>query len=168
VPIGGGNLYFAPSASVRQLVLRAAKRRLAVTITLSDRSGLRTVKAVVLKGFYTTGPGPKRIVSAQSASVQLLGLTDFVSNGWVGGVLAECVGPTPCSVSTTITIGKLVIAQAQPASLGVGELGYMLFTLTKTGHRLLSRAKGNQLLARATLRNGTDWASGRVALVSFS
>ncbi|HLJ02781.1 MAG TPA: DUF1906 domain-containing protein [Solirubrobacteraceae bacterium] len=169
VPVGGGMLYFAPNATVRRLVQKAAKHRVAVTISLTDTgSGLRTSKAVVLKGFSTTGPGPKRIINSQSPSVQLLGLTDFVSNGWVGGVLAECTSPTPCSVSTTITIGKLVIAQSRPAYLGVGELGYMLFTLTKTGHRLLTQAKGNQLLARATLRNGSDLATGRVALVSFS
>jgi hypothetical protein len=168
VPVGGGVLYFNPSAAVRQAVLRAPRHQLPVTVRVHDSSGLVSAKAMSLKGFFATGPGPTRIVNAQSPTVRLVGLTDFVSNGWVGGILAQCADINPCSVSTTLTIGKLVIAQSKPAYLGAGELGYMLFTLTPTGHRLLSRAKGNQLLARATLFNGADRATGRVALVSFS
>jgi hypothetical protein len=168
VPVGGGMLYFSPSGAIRRLVLGARRHQLPATIKVRDSSGIQTSKSVNLKGFFTTGPGPKRILNIQSPSIKLIGLTDFVSNGWVGGILAECAAPTPCSVQTTLTIGHLVIAQTRPAYLGVGELGYMLFTLTRTGHRLLSQAKGNQLLARATLWNGSDRTTGRIALVSFS
>ena len=76
---------------------------------------------------------------------------EFVSHGWVGGVLAECLAATPCSATTTLMAGRTTVARTKPQTLGAGELGYLSFTLTGAGHRLLAKTRSNQLGVTATI-----------------
>jgi hypothetical protein len=89
------------------------------------------------------------------------------------------VSTAPCRASTTITAGGKVIAQTNPQPLGAGMVGYLHFTLTGPGHRLLAATASNQLSVRvqvSSLKGGaTDGASassvsvasGQVTLAAF-
>jgi hypothetical protein len=96
-----------------------------------------------------------------------VGLSDFVSNGWVGGILSGCLSIGPCHVATTMSVGRAVIARTGSEFLGAGELGYLMFTLTPAGHAMLAHASGNQLAAHLVIKAGNETASAGIALVQF-
>jgi hypothetical protein len=167
VGTSGGLVYFKLAASVHSLLARAGHHQLPVTIKVRDASGLIANRKLTLTSFSTSGAAPQRSVSP-SSTVRIVGTTDFVSHGWVGGILAGCSGTVPCQPSTVISAGRTVIARTKPEALGVGELGYLLVTLTPAGHKLLAHTKTNQLPAKVTLSNGTSTATGRIVLTSYS
>jgi hypothetical protein len=96
-----------------------------------------------------------------------VGLTDFVSAGGVGGILAACAQNVPCHVKTTVSVGNTVIASTGSEFLGANEVGYLTFGLTKAGAAMLARAPGNQLGATVRITNGSTTATGQLALVRF-
>ena len=71
--------------------------------------------------FYTRGAGPHRTL-ANSPTLRIVGLTDFVSNGRVGGILTACLSSTPCHATTTLSVGHTVIARTGGEFLGANEL----------------------------------------------
>ena len=162
----GGLVYFRLSPSGRRLLARAPNRRLAVRVTAQDASGARASVGLSLVPFYTAGTGPHRAL-ANSRALRIVGLTDFVSNGRVGGILSACLSTTPCHVTTTLSVGHTVIGRTGSEFLGANELGYIMFTLTPAGHALLARAPGNQLAARVAVRTANSTASATIALVGF-
>jgi Arylsulfotransferase (ASST) len=161
-----GILYFQLSRSGRWLLQHARTRRLSVNISARDSSGTTASTTINLAPFYTTGRGPRRSIT-NSPTVRIIGVTHFVSNGWVGGILAGCVGGTPCHVKTTLYAGRTSIARTGSEFLGANELGYLLFTLTPQGHLMLAHAPGNQLGAHVTVSEGNSTAGADVALVAF-
>jgi hypothetical protein len=60
-----------------------------------------------------------------------------------------------------------VIAQSTVETLGVGQLGYLMFTLTPAGHQLLMHSTGNQLAATVWVRTGGAVAAGHLALSAY-
>ena len=165
-PNSGGLVFFRLSTTGRRLLERARGRRLAVEVTTQDTSGARASTGLQLVPFYTGGRGPHRSLS-DSSTLQIVGLTDFVSNGWVGGILSSCLSTAPCHVATTLSVGRTVIAHTGSELLGAGELGYLMFTLTPAGHAMLARAPGNQLAAHLVIHAGNETASAGIALVQF-
>jgi hypothetical protein len=166
VSSGGGLTYFALSSSARRLVSRARHRRLPVKITVHDASGASATRSLNLIPFTTSGRSPRRSLS-QAATLRIIGATDFVSSGGVGGILAACFATFPCHPSTTISVGGTVIAHTTPEFLGVNELGYLIFRLTGAGRALLAHARGNQLSANLTLNDGGTIATGQIVLAAF-
>jgi len=166
VGVGGGLIYFKLPATAHAALVRANHHRLAVQITVRDSSGRRASRPLTLVAFSTSGAGPHRSVN-QSAALRIVGTSDFVANGWVGGILAACSASSRCQTTTTITAEGQVIARAGPQSVGVNELGYLLFTLTAAGHSLLAHARGNQLPARVMITDGGASAAAQIALSSY-
>jgi hypothetical protein len=82
-------------------------------------------------------------------------------------VLAACLSPTPCAVTTKLSSGRTTLAQTGRELIGSGELAYLTFRLGATGQALLARAKGNQLGARVTLSAGTATSNASIALTRF-
>jgi Arylsulfotransferase (ASST) len=162
----GGLVYFRLSPTGRRLLARARTHRLAVRVTARDSSGARASVGLNLVPFYTAGRGPHRTL-ANSPTLRIVGLTDFVSNGRVGGILSACLSNTPCHAATTLSVGHTVIARTGTEFLGANELGYLMFTLTPAGRALLARAPGNQLNARVAIRAGNASATATIALVGF-
>jgi hypothetical protein len=168
-PVGAGNtgiVYFTLTPRGRSLLASAHGGRLAVTVEAADASGATATVGLNLNSFTTSGTVARRSL-ATAASVRIVGLTAFVSGGSVGAVLASCPAPAPCSLATTLSVGRTVIARTSPQTLGENEAGYLLFTLTPEGRALLARARGNQLLARFAVANGTSVATAQIALVRF-
>jgi hypothetical protein len=162
----GGILYFHLSSQGLSMVLRARSHRVPVQIVAHDVSGTQTSAAMNLVPFYTTGTAPRR--SAHNSSlVRIVGMTSFVSSGWIGGTLAGCFSDLPCHITSTLSAGGTVIARAGPSVLGAHQLGYLMYTLTSGGHSLLARARGNQLPVAVTLADGSSVATGQIALVGF-
>jgi hypothetical protein len=161
-----GILYFQLSGQGRRLLQQARGHRLGVQVAARDSSGTTANTPLNLVPFFTRGAGPRRAL-ANSSTLKIIGVTHFVSAGWVGGILAGCVGGTPCHVTTTVSVGSTVIARTGSEFLGANELGYLYFTLTPAGHTMLAHAPGNQLGAHVTLSTGAATATADVALVAF-
>jgi hypothetical protein len=166
IPVGGGLAYFSLTAAQRAQLWNAHRHEELVTIAVRSSSGLNTSRQVTLSSFSTTGPTPARSISP-SSSLRLVGTSDFVSNGWVGGVLAECVGTSPCLATTKIVAHGTVIAQTHAQTLGVGQLGYLMFTLTPAGHQLLTHTVGNQMPATVTVKTDRT-ATGHLVLSAYN
>ena len=82
-------------------------------------------------------------------------------------VAAACYGPTPCHPQATITSGGTVIATTKPEHVGAEELANIYFKLSSAGKAMLRHASGNQLGAAVKLTNGSDTATGQIALVGY-
>ena len=185
-----GLAYFQLSAKGQTLLQRAAHQQMPVKVKVSDVAGKSVTRTVTLTSFSTTNPSPARTVS-QAGQVRFVGMTDFVAHGWLGGVLVSCAAGAPCQTTGNIIAGGKVVAQTRPTTVGAGEMGYLFFTLTAAGHKLLAHTKSNQMAATVTLTsigagtsatNTTDPGAGsvgvgetasgttskaRIALVSF-
>jgi Rv2525c-like, glycoside hydrolase-like domain len=166
IPVGGGLAYFSLTPAQRIQLWHAPRHQESVTIAVRSSSGLHTSRQLTLTSFSTTGRSPSRSVS-QSSALRLVGTTDFVSNGWVGGILADCMSATPCLATTKIVAHGTVIAQTHALTLGVGQLGYLMFTLTAAGHQLLTHTVGNQMPATVTVVTGGT-ATGHLVLSAYN
>ena len=163
----GGLLYFTLNGAGRSMLAHARGHRLLVNVTGQDVSKLSFSRYITLVPFSTSGAGPARTAS-QSSSLQILGLTDFVSAvGGVGGILAECLSSSPCHTRTSLSVGNTVIASTGSELLGQRSVAYLIFTLNSAGRSLLAHASGNQLGAAVTITDGGATAHGQVALVRF-
>ncbi len=163
---GGGLIYFTLNGAGRSLLAHARGHRLLVHMSGQDISKLGLSRFITLVPFSTSGTAPARSAS-QAPSLQILGLTDFVSSGGVGGILAECLASSPCHTKTTLSVGKTVIASTGSELLGARSVGYLIFSLTSAGRSMLAHVHGNQLGAAVTISDGGATARGQVALVGF-
>jgi Domain of unknown function (DUF1906) len=168
IPAGGGGIvYFRLSPAGRAMLARARGHRLTVQVSARDAaSGTKATTTLTLVLFVTSGATP-RVVLHASPALRIVGLTEFVYGGAVGGILAGCFASAPCHVSTTITAGRTTISSTGTEALGANELGYLLFKLTPQGHAMLARARGNHLGAQVTITDGSATATANVALVGF-
>jgi Arylsulfotransferase (ASST) len=162
----GGVIYFTLSGAGRSMLAHSKGHRLLVHMTGQSTSKLSFSRYITLVPFSTSGAGPARS-AAQSSGLRIVGLTDFVSSGGVGGVLAQCPTTTPCHVSTTVSVGSTTIAKTGSELLGGREVGYLIFSLTSAGRSMLAHAHGNQLGAAVTISDGGSTARASVALVGF-
>jgi hypothetical protein len=165
---GGAVVYLHLSGAGNAMLAHAPANRLPVQVSVRDASGAEATTTLDLISFHTSGPGPHR-ASNNSSTLRIVGKTDFVSSAGVGGILAGCMSTTSsCATTTTVSVGKTVIARTGPEFLGANELGYLLFTLTAAGRALLAHADGNQLGAQVRITSGSTTASADIALVGFS
>jgi Arylsulfotransferase (ASST) len=163
---GGGILYFRLSSSGVSMLQHNG--RVHVHVVVKDVSGTTNGTNMTLVPFYTSGSGPKRSVT-NSSNLGIVGETDFVSSGGVGGILAGCFQPTACHVSATISAGGTVISRTGSEYIGPYQLGYVIFNLTSQGKSILARTAGNQLATSVALSaGGSATASANIALVRFS
>lgn len=174
-------VYFKLTSTGRSLLNHARVHRLAVNVRVQDVTGTKALVKLALIPFTTSGKGPHR-ASTPAPPLRIVGRTNFVSSSGVGGILASCGSPTPCSVSTVVNVGRTVIARTGRELMGADELGYLIFKLTSRGRTLLAHAHGNQLGARVTMIQTTPnvgqggvsptpttiRATASVALVRFS
>jgi hypothetical protein len=160
-----GLIYFAPTATGRRL-LAAAAHRLPVTVSIRDGSGASASAAMELIGFTTSGPGPAGNPT-QGAALKVVGLEDFVAGGGFGGILAGCVGASPCQAALTISSGRTTLAQTGSEFMGANELGYLSFRLSPKARSLLAAAPGGTLLARVKIAEVGDAATAQIALIRF-
>jgi hypothetical protein len=166
IPAGGGLAYFSLTAAQRAQLWAAGRHQESVKIAIHSAAGLSTSRQLTLSSFSTSGdPAPRSL--KPSSLLRLVGTADFISNGWVGGILAGCVSATQCRGTTKIVAQGKVIAQTAVQSLGVGQMGYEMFTLTPAGHQLLMHATGNQLPATVTVTTGRATATGHVLLSAY-
>jgi Arylsulfotransferase (ASST) len=162
----GGFVYFRLSSAGRRTLAGAHGRDLAVRVRAQDSSGKSATTGIELVPFSTAGGGPRRSV-VNSNTLRVIGSVDYVSNDWVGGILSGCLGMAACHARITLSVGRTVIAHTGSEFLGADELGYLSFTLTRAGHSMLARARGNQLGAHLVLRAGNTTADANIALIGF-
>jgi hypothetical protein len=160
----GGIVFFKPTAAGRAKLAAARAGRLAVNVALSDASGARVSTSMTLISYTTSGRAPRRTAHNDPA-LRFIGGTDFAARDGTGGILAGCAITAPCSVSTTIRVGRVTVAKTGSEFLGAGALGYMIFRLTAQGRSLLAHAAGNQLGAHVVLRSGSATANADIVLV---
>ena len=162
---GGGIIYFSLTGAGRSMLAHARGRRLLVRLT-GNSGKLQLNRLITLVPFSTSGATPAHSAS-QSSTLRILGLTDFVSSGGVGGILAECLATTPCHTSTTVSVGGTVIGSTGTELLGGRSVGYLIFSLNSAGKSILAHARGNQLGASVKITDGGATATGSISLVRF-
>jgi hypothetical protein len=150
IPAGGGLAYFTLTTAAQKALAKAHNHQLAVNVKVRSTSGPSATRKLTLSSFATANPSPARS-AGQSSQLKLIGTTEFVSHGWAGGILVECIGTTPCQATTTLVAGRTTVARTRPQILGAGELGYLSFSLTRAGHTLLAKTTSNQLGVTATI-----------------
>ena len=163
---GGGIIYFTLNGAGRSMLAHARGHRLLVHLSGSASKTLTLNRFITLIPFSTAGAAPARSDS-QSQSLRFVGLSDFVSAGGVGGILAECLATTPCHTRTTVSVGNTVIASTGSELLGARDVGYLIFSLTSAGRSMLAHAHGNQLGTSVTITDGGAAAHGNISLVGF-
>jgi hypothetical protein len=172
---GGGIAHFRLSGYWHRFV--AAHPALPVTITVKSKGAGPVSQTMHLVPYTTSGRRPPGS-STPSAQIKLIGGMEFVSHRGSGGVLAACVATAPCKATTTISAGGQVIGSGGPRTLGAGMVGYLHFSLTPQGRRLLAHTKTNQLAVQVQIssQGGSDGgasasavsvASGQVTLAAF-
>jgi hypothetical protein len=172
VPAGGGIVHFPLSSAAHALVDNAGNAGLTVTVTVHSSTGRSATRTMKLVRFTATGSGPRRLAGS-SAAVRILGVTDFVSHGWTGGILVACRQSTPCTVTPTVSLAGTALATSTAQTIGAGEIGYLSFRMTAAGHARLMRALGNQLgvglqvTSTATGLAGGSSAHALIALDAF-
>ncbi|HET9126423.1 MAG TPA: DUF1906 domain-containing protein [Solirubrobacteraceae bacterium] len=152
VAAGGGIAHFRLTPMAHQLVNSAGNHGLLAWITIRATDGKVATRPIKLVRFTTTGARPRAVTHASSGTaMRILGGTDFVSNGWSGGVLVACPQATPCSGTPSVTVNGRQVATSHLQWLGAGEVGYLSFRMTSAGHALLAHAPGNHLGATVTV-----------------
>jgi hypothetical protein len=168
IAVGGGLAYFKLSSAGRNKLARAAHHHLLVRVKVRDASGRSAQRRLTLISYSTTGRSPHRSgVPAAASVLRTVGTTEFVSNGWLGGILAGCFAGATCPTKFKIVVRGRTIATSTPSSLGADELGYLFFSLTPHGHTLLRHATGNQLAATLKITSGASTATAQIVLASF-
>jgi hypothetical protein len=145
----------------------AVAHRLTVQVHLSDASGAAAVRKLTLIRFAT---GSKRLPrsTSQSPAVHLVQSTGFVSSAaGQGQIVAACYASVPCPMRITVSSSGHVLAQTGREQLGIDELGALSFKLTAAGRSMLAHASGNQLPARIVISDGSERATGSIALVGY-
>jgi hypothetical protein len=166
-PGGGAIVHFKLSPAGKEMLGGASGNRLAVTIRARASSVAGASAAVSLARFGTSGPGPSRSATP-SATLRIVGGTEFVSSRGIGGILAACAADAPCPTTATVSAGGATIARTHTEYVDAHGLGYVIFDLNKAGITMLGRARGNQLAATVTLSGPGGVASATVALVRFT
>ena len=154
----GGIIFFSLTSAGRSLIAHARGNRLLVRLTGQASKTLTLNRLITLVRFSTSGAAPARKAS-QSSTLRFVGLSDFVSSGGTGGILAECLASTPCHTRTTVSVGSTVIASTGSELLGARDVGYLIFSLTSAGKSMLEHARGNQLAAQVKISDGGATAS---------
>jgi hypothetical protein len=148
----GGLVYFRLSAAGSVLLAHARSHRLRVLAAIRDSVSGQTASALITLIPFTASGRASVAHLTEASSLKVIGLTDFVWGvSGTGGILAGCMGVPLCGVTTTLSVGRVVIARTGPEMLGADELGYLFFSLTRQGRAMLARAPGGRLLARLTL-----------------
>jgi hypothetical protein len=166
-PDTGASMSFTLSPAGRRSLAQATNQRLPVQITLRDSSGASATRTLTLISYSVSGTAPTESRS-QSPTVQLVQTTGFVSTSTgTGEILAACYAATPCEVTTSVSANGVPIASGGPERLGIDELGELSFPLNSSGRLMVANDSGNQLPAQITLTNGSDTATGNIALVGY-
>jgi hypothetical protein len=163
---GGGLLFASLTPAGERLLSSARGHRFPVLIRVRDASGMSVSATLKLTQFRTSGRPSAHVLSPSSA-LRLIGASDFVSHGWVGGLLVRCSGVQPCAATAKLSVGRQTITSSSVQQIGRGQIGYLMFTLTPAGHRLLAAAPGNQLPVQATVTDGSVSARGTISLISY-
>ncbi|HTX29969.1 MAG TPA: DUF1906 domain-containing protein [Solirubrobacteraceae bacterium] len=164
---GTGLVFFKLTASALRQLDRARGARLAARVNVKDVSG-RSVSAPMSLIPFTTRGAALSHSATPSSLVRAVGSTDFVYARGAGGVLVGCTVVYACRVSASLTSGRTTIASTKPELISGDELGYLIFSPTSQGRRLLDHASGNQLGASLVLKSGGTVARAHITLVQFS
>jgi Domain of unknown function (DUF1906) len=176
----GGFVHLALGKRVNAMVADSPKHELPVNVTVTNGAGASTKTSITLISYTTTGKAPYTSPGS-STTLQVLGDTELVSNGWIGEVLVACTAGVPCKTALRVsTPSGQVIARGKTPTIAAGEIAELHFQMTAKGHALLRASRGNQLDARvvvsATLAGISDPAASvagpavvraRVSLVSY-
>jgi hypothetical protein len=102
---------------------------------------------------------------AAPAHVAIYGTSAFVppASG-LGGLPVGCFTGHPCSLTTTITSGRTVLAHTGPEGLTSGAGGIVYFRLSPAARTALARARGGRLPAQVTVQD----SSGARAAISLT
>jgi hypothetical protein len=97
--------------------------------------------------------------------VALFGPSTFApARGGTGAIPAGCYTGHACRVTLTLRAGRTLVARTGSEYIGPGSGGLLYYRLTPRGRTLLSRARGNRLPVKATVRD----VSGATATIKVN
>jgi hypothetical protein len=146
------------------------------TIGTANKSGFETPISVHdnAASFAVQALGSSGQVLATSSvkstppHLAIYGRSVFISGSGTGGLPASCFTSKSCSVSTTVTAGRTVIATTGRERVGAGAGTLLYFTLSSAGRNLLARARGHRLGVRVSSRDASGISAGtNMTLVPF-
>ncbi len=108
-------------------------------------------------------------VVSTPAHLAIYGRSAFVSPQGTGAIPVTCAANHACSVDTTITAGRSVIARTGRERIGQGSGGLVFFTLSRAGRSMLAKAAGRRLGVQVSVHDasGTTGSAG-LDLIPFS
>jgi Arylsulfotransferase (ASST) len=115
----------------------------------------------VLASTRVAGPGQRIAIYGRSAFVS-------ASSG-LGGVPASCFANRDCSIVTTVTSGRTVLARSGRERLGANASGILYFRLSPAARMTLARSRSHRLNVSVTAENVSGFRSTvPITLVPFS
>lgn len=179
-PDGTTNAYAswngATTVTAWRVLTGTSATSLAATGNVADRSFETAIPVHTSLTFFQVqalGSGGQILATSPVQQVgphiALYGRSAFVSHGVTGAIPAGCLSPKACSISTSISVGRTVIATTGKESVGAGGGGLLYFSLNSAGRSMIARARGHQLSATVTSRDASGLRSAvTMTLVGFS
>ncbi|MDQ6806162.1 MAG: arylsulfotransferase family protein [Actinomycetota bacterium] len=109
-------------------------------------------------------------VAGAAQRIAVYGRSAFVSSSsGLGGIPASCFAKTACSIVTTVTSGRRVLARSGRQKLGANLSAVLYFRLSPAGRAMLTRSRSHRLAVVVTAQNATGFRSTvPITLVSFT
>jgi hypothetical protein len=99
----------------------------------------------------------------------IYGRNAFVPWRGIAGLPVGCFAAAPCSISTTLTAGRTVVAQTGPVGVAAGGDRVIYFKLTPAGRKLLVPTPGSRLAVQVkAVDSGGPSATAAINLVPFA
>ncbi len=142
-------------------VASAAPKGARTTIAVRSSAPYFAVQAIGTSGQWLANSS----TLSTPAHLLIFGHSVFVGSGsGVAGVPFGCYLATTCHVTTTVTVGRLMLARTGSESIPAGGTGLVFFKLSSTALRLLDHDRTARLAAQVSLKD----VSGRTASTPMS
>ncbi len=163
--VAGWRVLAGDSASRLAAVRSAPKHKFESAIPIHSGDPDFAVQALsssgrVLATSRTTSAPPHLAIYGHSA---------FVSPSALGGVPVSCLSPHPCSITTTVSAARTLLARSGRERLAANSGGILYFRLSPAARRMLAHARNHRLAVQLTAQDGSGLrTSTRLNLIPFA
>jgi hypothetical protein len=149
--VGGWRVLAGPSASALTSLRSSAKRGFESAVTVDSGQPDFALQALGASGQVLATSS----VAATPPRIAVYGASAFVSPSALGGVPASCLAAHPCSIVTSVSSGRTLLARSGRQQLGANSGGVLYFRLSPTGRRMLARARHHRLPVQVTAQDSS-------------
>jgi Arylsulfotransferase (ASST) len=143
----------------------ARKRGFETSIPVHSAAQYYAVQALGSTGEALSTSSP----AATPAHLAMYGRSVFVNGAGFGGLPGSCFSTRPCRITTTVSVGRTVLARSGAENVGPNSSGILYFRLSSGAQKMLAKARGHRLSVQITERDASRLtATSRFTLVPFS